>query len=96
MFAVTVAFTLPPSRLSDFLPLILDNAAQSLAREPGCLHFDVCTDPDRPGEVFLYEVYTDRAAFDAHLATAHFESFDKATRDMVSSKEVRTFRKVGA
>ncbi len=30
-----------------------------------------------PGEVALYEIYADRAAFDAHLATRHFLEFDE-------------------
>lgn len=94
MYAVTVTFTLHPERAGDFLPLMHANAARSLADEPGCHRFDVCTDPEAPGTVFLYELYTDRAAFDAHLAAPHFKSFDAATREMIAAKQIRTFREV--
>jgi quinol monooxygenase YgiN len=47
------------------------NATATREREPGCRQFDVCTSAD-DGLVFLYEVYDDRAAFDAHLAAPHF------------------------
>ncbi len=94
MFVVTVTFTLNAGKADQFLPLISQNAAQSLAVEPGCLTFDVCTDPQSADTVFLYEVYTDEAAFGAHLTSAHFKTFDTASADMVSSKEVRLFRKV--
>ena len=39
--------------------------------------------------MFLYEVYDDRAAFDAHLATPHFIAVDEATTGMIISKTVR-------
>jgi len=94
MYAVTVTFTLNPGRASAFLPMMRDNARTSLDREPGCRQFDVCTDPDRPDVVFLYELYDDRAAFDAHLAAPHFQSFDAATQGMVAIKDVVTFAEV--
>ena len=83
MFVVTVAFTLQPGEAGAFLPLMRANAATSLQAEPGCLRFDVCTDPDRPDEVFLYEVYASPEAFAAHLASAHFTGFDAASAAMI-------------
>ena len=55
---------------------MLENARASLNDEPGCHQFDVCFAADDPGRCFLYEVYTDRGAFDAHLGMAHFKAFD--------------------
>ena len=51
-------------------------------------------DAARPDEVFLYEVYADAVAFDAHLASAHFKAFDRATALMIADKIVRTFAQV--
>jgi len=94
MFVVTVNFAVKPALMAAFLPKMKENAATSLRDEAGCHQFDVCTDPARPDEVFLYEVYTDAAAFDAHLATAHFRSFDAAVRDMIATKVVVTYGEV--
>lgn len=94
MYAVTVLFHVKIDRLADFLPLMMTNAALSLGQEPGCHRFDVCTDSARQDEVFLYELYTDRAAFDAHLNSAHFNQFDAAVSDMICSKHVQTFDQV--
>lgn len=94
MFAVTVLFTLGPGGAEEFMPLMLENARLSLASEPGCLRFDVCTDPARPDEVFLYELYYNREMFDRHLETAHFREFDAAVAPMVQSKTVRTYAQV--
>jgi len=91
MFVVTVTFEALPERAADFLARVKRQAADSLAAEPGCHHFDVCTDSERPGRVFLYELYTDRAAFQAHLATAHFKAFDAEAGPMLASKLIETW-----
>ncbi len=95
-FAVVVTFQIRPGRMADFMPLMVQNAATSLANEPGCHQFDVATDPERPNEVFLYEIYTDAAAFAAHLTAPHFKSFDRAVAEMIAEKEVRTYAQVQA
>ena len=99
MYVVTVVFEIRPEAAAAFLPLMLENARRSLEEEPGCLHFDVCADeavPDGPpSHIFLYEIYRDRSAFDAHLASAHFLSFDEASRPMVVRKEVSCWELLG-
>ena len=94
MFAVVVIFRIKSDRLAEFLPLMQLNARASLNQEPDCHHFDVATDPERPDEVFLYELYADQAAFDHHLAAAHFRAFDAEVSDMIAAKEVRTYSEV--
>lgn len=89
MYVVIVDFEVAPEDQDKFLPLIEENARSSATDEPGCLQFDVCVDPERPGSIFLYEVYRDRAAFDAHTASPHYAKFDAASRDMVRGKAVR-------
>ena len=94
MYVVTVTFRLSPGAAPRFLPLMLDNARQSLRDEPGCQRFDVCTRKDDADEVYLYELYDDRAAFDAHLASAHFRRFDSAVAGMIADKTIRTYDEV--
>jgi quinol monooxygenase YgiN len=90
VYIVIVDFRIKAERVADFMPLMLENARASRETEPGCRVFDVCVDPADKTSVFLYEVYDDRAAFDAHLATAHFKRFDAAVAAMVAAKSVRT------
>ena len=92
MYVVIVDFRIKPERVAEFMPLMLENARASRETEPGCRQFDVCVDPADGTAVFLYEVYDDRAAFDVHLASAHFKKFDPAVAPMVASKAVRTLR----
>jgi len=92
VYVIVVDFKIKPERLADFMPLMLENARASRETEPGCRVFDVCVDPKKETSVFLYEVYDDRAAFDAHLASAHFKRFDAEVIDMVASRQVRTLQ----
>ena len=57
--------------------------------------FEVC-EAKEGSEIFLYELYDDKAAFDAHLATEHFRSFDKMVSSWVVDKRVTTYAKIGA
>lgn len=94
MFAVVVTFDIKAAEMPSFLSLMHKNAATSLEKESGCHQFDVCVDPSRETEVFLYELYTDKAAFDVHLASEHFRTFDAAVAHMIAHKDVKTFSRV--
>ena len=96
MYVITVEFTIHPEHLVTFMPLMLENARISRETEAGCRRFDVCRDPAQPERVFLYELYDDRAAFDAHLAAAHFKAFAGAVKPMVAAKAVRAYELASA
>lgn len=90
-YAITVTFELEDGAAEQFHRLVTENARQSVALEPGCIRFDVLFPVAGAQEVFLYEIYTDQAAFDVHLASAHFKSFDEKTRALVRKKTVNAF-----
>ena len=94
MFAVVVTFKIKVGQMNQFMPLMLENARASVADEPECHQFDVCTDPEQPDTVFLYELYTDLAGFEVHRQTPHFNRFDSAAGAMIEHKDVRTFATV--
>ena len=96
MFAIVVTIQIKPEYVQAFMPLMLTNAAASLAQESGCLRFDICTNPNAVEEVFLYELYTDAAMFDVHLASEHFKTFDDAVAPMIADKTVKTYQLVNA
>ncbi|MDH3715207.1 MAG: antibiotic biosynthesis monooxygenase [Gammaproteobacteria bacterium] len=94
MFVVTVIFELHPGRAGEFEPAMLAQARNSLAAEADCLQFDVCRNPQREDEFFLYEIYRDRAAFDAHLDSPHYKNFDATVAQMVADKTVNFYAKL--
>ena len=86
MFAVTVTFEINRKNIDEFMAAMIRQAQNSLTRESDCLQFDVCRDRENPERVFLYEIYADRAAFDAHLQTPHFLEFDRTVTPWTVSK----------
>lgn len=91
MHCVSVVFRIREGREAAFGARVAQQAADSLASEEGCLVFDVWSDPEDPAAFLLYEVYSGRDAFAAHLETAHFKSFDADVADMVADKTVARY-----
>jgi quinol monooxygenase YgiN len=64
----------------------------TLENEPGCEQFDVLDPGDTAApeadQVFLYEVYADQTALDAHMNSALLASTRGSYDDMVTSKRV--------
>ncbi len=92
MFVITVDFRVRPEHAEAFHAAVVRQAANSLALEDDCHHFDVCLDLEDEAHVFLYEIYSDEAAFKLHLESAHFRDFDATVKDWVTSKTVDSWR----
>ncbi len=88
---VTVEFVVLPRHADAFRAAMIANARASREGEPGCRQFDVCATQGEPERVFLYEIYDDRDAFDAHLASAHFKAFDATVAPWLRTKTVRSY-----
>jgi autoinducer 2-degrading protein len=88
--AILVEFTAAPGDVERARTLLLENAAASLANEAGCLRFDVLADAADPCRFVLYELYRSAADFDAHLLSAHFQSFSDKTRDLFLTRAIRS------
>ncbi len=94
MFVVLVDFEIKSGFEDQFNTAMVEQAENSLSKEPDCHYFDVCRDPDDGCKFFLYELYTDRAAFDVHLASDHFVSFDAQVAVWIDTKTVRLLQRV--
>lgn len=93
MLALVVEFHIRPPHVDAFAEAIRENAQASLRDEPGCRQFDVCRDPAAPACFFLYELYDDEAAIQAHLQSSHFLQMDSLTTGWVASKTVRRLQR---
>ncbi|SFS18622.1 Quinol monooxygenase YgiN [Granulicella pectinivorans] len=90
-FVVIAEFAVVPEHKQEFLDVCVYDHERSTADEPGCRQFDVIVSDEAPDAVILYEVYDDKAAFDAHLKTPHFEVFMEAVKKFgVTTTVVRT------
>jgi len=93
MLAIVVEFRIKPAFVDAFERAIVDNARASRVTEPGCRQFDVCRDPADPGVFFLYELYDDAAAFEAHQRAPHFQQVNAAIGAWVEHKAVRRLQR---
>ena len=55
---------------------------RAVRREPGCVTFTAYEARDTPGRFYLYEVYTDGAAFATHLQTEDVHTFISAIPEL--------------
>ena len=55
---------------------------RAVRREPGCVTFTAYEARDTPGRFYLYEIYTDAAAFATHLLTDHVHTFISAIPEL--------------
>jgi quinol monooxygenase YgiN len=91
MFVVTVEFSIHQQHEREFRETVLKQAQNSLTLEADCHRFDVSVDAQDGGRVFLYELYTDEAAYQAHRQTDHYHEFSARVADWVAQKNIQTW-----
>ena len=72
-YVVTVDFGTAPENFERFKQIMNENAKASVSEETGCREFNVYEIATTPNHLFLFEVYDDEAAFQRHVASAHFK-----------------------
>jgi quinol monooxygenase YgiN len=85
MIVIAGYFRAPAATMREFAPLVRDYAAL-IRQEPGCLEFTASVDVDDPEKVRVFEIYADRAAFDAHSRSPHLAAW-KETRQRLGVTE---------
>ena len=85
MLAVLVTIHIQPERRDAFVAAMLDDARGSVNDEPGCFRFDVLQDAKDPNTLYLYEVYRDQEAFQAHTRAPHFIRWRDTVQDWYAS-----------
>jgi quinol monooxygenase YgiN len=89
MLAIIVDFEALTGKGDELREALQTQARNSLEKEPGCRHFDVCADPDDPHKFFLYELYEDEAAVEAHGQTEHYAAFRAVIDPLLKTRNRR-------
>jgi autoinducer 2-degrading protein len=87
-FINAVDLDIVPTEMEKYLVAIKENGAASV-QEPGCRQFDILLLASNPNHIFLYEVYDNEAAYQAHRATDHFKKYAATTANMVAQRNAR-------
>jgi (4S)-4-hydroxy-5-phosphonooxypentane-2,3-dione isomerase len=96
MIIITVEFEVHAHAAAAFIAGMTRQASVCRATEPGCLQFDVATDPDRPDHIFIYEVFADAVAVAHHNDTPHFHAFRAEAAPMIVSRRLSRWVRVAS
>ena len=77
-----------PAHLPEYLALVTECGRESMAKEPGVYLMYSMQEKARPDRIAILEIYADRAAYEHHIQTPHFQKYKKQTGKMVRSLEL--------
>jgi len=79
MYVIIAPIQIKDGFKEQYIDAMVKNANSALKGEPGCLRFEVIQDADDANRIWLYEVYRDEAAFQAHTQSPHLIKFRDAS-----------------
>jgi quinol monooxygenase YgiN len=88
MHIVSVTVIVKPELLDEFERAILRNAQESVAKDKGCLRFDVSQAYDDPTRWLYHEVYDAPEAHAAHRQSPHFLAYLEVEQRAVVDKRI--------
>ena len=80
--------TVDPARLEAYNAFLKEEIEASMRLEPGVLALYATAEKDVPHKVTILEIYADRAAYERHLQTPHFQKYKQGTLSMVKELEL--------
>jgi len=87
-FGLVVRFTARDAGAAEAFDSLAAETLEGIKREPGTLVYVNHAVPDEPNVRVFYELYADRAAFDAHEAQPHTRRFLAEREQYLASHEV--------
>lgn len=76
------------TRLEAYRAFLTEEVSESMRLEPGVRILYAVSEKERPTHFTILEIYADRAAYEAHIKSAHFLKYKIGTKDMVKSLEL--------
>ncbi len=95
LYINAVDIDIVPGQIDNYLAALKENGAASV-HEPGCREFNIAVSQKDTNRVFVFEVYDNAAAFDAHLQTDHFKKYAATTKGMIAKRDPHPLLPVAA
>jgi 4-carboxymuconolactone decarboxylase len=73
------------SDLEEYKAILKEEAAASVRLEPGVIAIFPMYQKEHPTQVRILELYANRASYESHLQTSHFQRYKTTTLRMVKS-----------
>ena len=77
-----------PAQLTEYCRFAEECGRTSMAKEPGVLFMYSMSDKRQPNKITILEIYADRAAYESHIKTPHFQKYKQGTIKMVLKLEL--------
>ena len=74
-----------PSRIEEYRAAVAEQIKSAIENEPGVLTLYAVADRSNPARITVFEIYQNRAAYEAHLKAAHFLAYKARVESMVTS-----------
>lgn len=75
-----------PAQLAAYQAAVKEEMADSVRLEPGVLAIYSVAEKDHPNRLHFFEIYATEAAYESHIASAHFQKYVSTTKSMILSK----------
>jgi 4-carboxymuconolactone decarboxylase len=85
-----------PGHLEEYVAILKKEAAASVRLEPGVIAIFPMSQQEHPNQIRILEIYADRAAYESHLQTPHFQEYKTSTLKMVRSLKLVDMRALDA
>jgi quinol monooxygenase YgiN len=76
------------TQLEAYRAFLTEEVNESVRLEPGVRTLYAVSEKQRPTHFTILEIYADKAAYEAHIKSAHFLKYKAGTQDMVTSLEL--------
>ena len=94
LYVNAVDIDVAPGEIDHYLAALEENGAASVKQEPGCHTFNITVSQKDPNHVFIFEVYDNAAALEAHRATDHFKKYAATTKDLAAKRDIKPLSSV--
>lgn len=85
-----------PEYLAEYLAILKTESAASMRLEPGVIALFPMAQQDQPTQIRILEIYADRAAYESHLQSPHFQTYKTSTLKMVKALRLLDMRAIDA
>lgn len=77
-----------PDQIDSYNAFLKEEIEASMKLEPGVLALYATAEKEAPHKVTILEIYANRAAYESHLKTPHFQKYKQGTLSMVKELEL--------
>ena len=77
-----------PDQIDSYNAFLREEIEASMKLEPGVLALYATAEKEAPHKVTILEIYANRAAYESHLKTPHFQKYKQGTLSMVKELEL--------